>query len=229
MVKIVNGNLYNVDLNGDKDEEFDGQHPTLVIQMKEEERIYIVIPFTSYTDDRWNKLKKHMCCRVKSTNSIARIDKIEIINMDEIQKPWKEAGNWLKISKEDLEFVCNKAVEYIKTSFNKGINEHNKYVEELANLELEFEDVIIKENIANSNLMTLKFENDDLYITISYIHMKKISINDIYILFNRAFSKKLYKATFDNNNREIFIKVEKTDKKVLTLKDKYDKVNATDR
>lgn len=225
----MNGNLYTVDLQGDKDEEFDGQHPTLVIQMKEEERIYMVIPFTSYTKERWSKLKKHMCCRVKSTNSIARIDKIEFINVDDIGKPWKDAGEWLEISKEDLEFVCNKALEYVKSSFNKGLNEHNKYVEELTALKTEFEDVIVNENIANSNLIRLNFENDDLIITISYSDINKLSINDIYYLFNKAFENRNYKATYDNKGKQLLIKVEKTYKKVLTIKDKYGKVNATDR
>ena len=84
MVKYVYCGLYDIDLHGKTYAEFDGEHPTMIIQTKKEPKIYMVIPFTSYEPNRWEKLKKKMCCRVESTNSIARIDKIKIINDSDI-------------------------------------------------------------------------------------------------------------------------------------------------
>ena len=157
---------------------------------------------------------------------------IYAVRLLEVLKSMKDVETYLVMSTwaiKNLEIETDYTLEYVKSSFNKGLNEHNKYVEELTALKTEFEDVIVNENIANSNLIRLNFENDDLIITISYSDINKLSINDIYYLFNKAFENRNYKATYDNKGKQLLIKVEKTYKKVLTIKDKYGKVNATDR
>ena len=113
MIKITNAALYNVDLEGKDFGEFDGEHPTLIFRTKMEKDMYIAIPFTSYTEARWEKVKKYMCCRVKSTNSIARIDKIEIITKNKIKNRWRENKKLLVPSKEDLDSVINKVNTYL--------------------------------------------------------------------------------------------------------------------
>jgi hypothetical protein len=56
MVKYVDCGLYNVDLEGETDGEYDENHPTLIIQTAKEPNMYFVIPFTTYTDTRWKNI-----------------------------------------------------------------------------------------------------------------------------------------------------------------------------
>ena len=69
--------------------------------------MYIAIPFTTYKKERWQKLKRYMCCRSISTNSIARIDKMEIISSSKIKNRWRENGKLLIPEPEDLQNLIN--------------------------------------------------------------------------------------------------------------------------
>lgn len=229
MVKIVNCGLYNVNLNGDSDCEFDGEHPTLVIRTKMEKDIYMAIPFTSFKKERWNKLKKYMCCRVKSTNSIARIDKMEIVHVSEIKNRWKEStGKILIPSKDDLELVLEKMRNYINVSFNDGINEFSKLDLEKNNLMSEITNVLINENITNKNVFDIKFDTKNLIISFDLSLANKLSLQDLYELFNSVYNRKSYKININNDVKKIEIFIFLSEQKALTLKEKYAKLDVTE-
>lgn len=227
MSKIVNSALYNVDLEGEDFGEFGGEHPTLVIRTKMEKDMYIAVPFTTYTKDRWEKMKKFMCCRVKSTNSIARIDKIEVITVDKIKNRWRENGKLLIPTKEDLENVANKVLAYIQASFDMGIREYVSVNNTFMILSKEFENVIIQENVNKGSLISIDYTNkDSIHIVFNKVIMNQLSINELYDILNSAFSRKKYKLVFSNSN--VIAEVLLTDKKALTLKKKHDTIISTE-
>lgn len=227
VIKIVNTALYNVDLEGEDFGEFGGEHPTLVIRTKMEKDMYIAIPFTTYTKDRWEKMKKYMCCRVKSTNSIARIDKIEVITVDKIKNRWRENGKLLIPTKEDLDAVVNKAIAYFQASFSMGISEYSSVNAAFAGLSQEFDDVVIQENIVKESPIVIDFEHEGVVrIIFSSGSTNQISINELYDILNSAFNRKKYKIIFLGSS--VIAEVLLSDKKALTLKEKHDNMKSTE-
>jgi len=200
MERCTNAALYNVDLEGKACGEFGGQHPTLVFRTKMEKDMYIAIPFTTYTPERWLKLKTFMCCRVKSTNSIARIDKIEIITVNKITNRWRENGKLLIPSKEDLETIISKVMAYCQASFTAGLNNYISSTKSYEALSLEFNDIIIRENILKKSFLSLDFTNkDSILLSFSCYFVKDISIQELYDLLNSAFSRGKYQISFSGN------------------------------
>lgn len=227
MVKYVNCGLYNVNLEGDTSAEFDGEHPTLIVRTKVEKTMYIAIPFTTYTSERWLKLKDGMCCRVKSTNSIARIDKIEIINQNKIKNRWKDNENnkVLSPSKEDIEFVLNKAREYFIASINEGLSDSLSFKKEIDLLQKEIDEVIVNENLDKAKKLIISFDDNQMCISFKMNLIYKLSSIDLYELFNKIFNRKNYRIEINNDLKLINVNVLNNDKKVLTIKQKYDKLN----
>lgn len=227
MIKYTNAALYNVDLEGEDYGEFGGEHPTLVLRTKMEKEMYIAIPFTTYTEARWEKFKKYMCCRVKSTDSIARIDKIEIITVDKIKNRWREGKKLLIPSREDLETVINKALAYFQASFLVGISEYVSTDQAVSALREEFNEVIVNENISQNELIHIDFSNQDyMRVAINACSIKQLSIQELYDMMNCAFTRAKYKVSFERNCINFDVPLE--DKKALTLKEKYDNLNSTE-
>ena len=227
MVKYVNCGLYNVDLKGTKDEEFEGQHPTLVIRTKEETRVYIAIPFTTFTNEKWQKLKTHMCCRVKSTNSIARIDKVEIINEEAIKNRWMDSGEILAPMAEDLTTVLNKTVEYFRACFWNGEKEINKNYLQINMLKQALDKIFIENNFENS-YMNVNVHKEKMILCIGMDKITKVSIKEMSVLLERYVDKNSYQISIINDNRMVFITVMSIGIKMLTLKEKNDKLKLTE-
>ncbi|MBD5520494.1 MAG: hypothetical protein HDR03_04615 [Lachnospiraceae bacterium] len=225
MFKYVNAALYNVDLEGENTSEFDGEHPTLVIRTKMEKEMYIAIPFTTYTKEKWQKLKKYMCCRSISTNSIARIDKMEIISSGKIKNRWRENGKLLIPEPEDLQNVINNALAYFKSSFSLGKNEYKKVQKNTEQLTKEFEKIFgIHSN--EQSFISVFFTQNECIFSFDKSYTNNISIQELYDIINIYFNRHNYKVFMDDKN--ISIIVANTEKRLLTLKSKYVKVNATE-
>lgn len=225
MFKYVNAALYNVDLEGKDTSEFDGEHPTLVIRTKMEKEIYIAIPFTTYKKERWQKLKQYMCCRSISTNSIARIDKMEIISSSKIKNRWRENGKLLIPEPEDLQNVLNNAMAYFKSSFSLGENEYQKVQKNTEQLTDEFEK-IFDMNSNEQSYISVSFEQSECIFSFDKRYANNISIQELYDIVNTYFNRKKYRISIDNKNVSII--VANTEKRLLTLKPKYVKLNVTE-
>lgn len=230
MVKYVYCGLYDINLQGKTSAEFDGEHPTMIIQTKKEPKMYIVIPFTSYEPERWEKLKNKMCCRVQSTNSIARIDKMKIINDTDIIKRWLDIGtkSLLIPRKEDVNKVLKKALAYIEASFNESYSSYLIYLNER---EI-FEDYIKKtfDNYEFENsIFSFDFSDDsNTKISFSMDYVKTMAKIDIQDLFNKVFKRGNFVVKIINSANMIEINVKNTDKKLLTIKEEYGKINLTE-
>ena len=57
MKNIINGAIYDVNLKGVDASEFKGSHPAVIVRTLKEEKIFFVVPLTTYTKDRWDKAK----------------------------------------------------------------------------------------------------------------------------------------------------------------------------
>ena len=126
MKSIINSGIYAVDLKGTNDAEFKGIHPSLIMQSIKNKEMYYVIPLTTYSKYKWKKLRKFLCCRIVSINSIARIDKVQIIHKDRIPKRWMEGETLLVPTPNEILTVYNRLLEYTKLSTKKSIEEYNK-------------------------------------------------------------------------------------------------------
>lgn len=230
MVKYVYCGLYDIDLHGETYAEFDGEHPTMIVQTKKESKMYIVIPFTSYEPDRWKKLKKKMCCRVESTNSIARIDRIKIINDSDITKRWIdiEKKSLLIPSKEDVDKVLKKTLAYIESSFNQSYSSYLEYLEEREVLDNNIKKTFIDFDFKNS-IFIFDFTNDNVTkISFSMDYVKTMAMIDIQDFFNKVFNRRKFTVKIIDTTKSIVITVKNSDEKILTIKEKYDNIISTE-
>lgn len=230
MVKYVYCGLYDIDLHGKTYAEFDGEHPTMIIQTKKEPKMYIVIPFTSYEPERWKKLKKKMCCRVESTNSIARIDRIKIINNTDISKRWidTETKSLLIPSKEDVNKVLKKALAYIEASFNESYSSYLEYLSEREIFEDHIKNTFEKYNFKDSIFSFDFSDENNTKISFSMKYIEKMALIDVQDIFNNIFKRRNFTVKIIDSTKTILITIKNSDRKILTIKEEYDKINSTE-
>ena len=129
MKYIVSGKIYRVDFISRNQDEFKGTHPALCIKNIYNKNMCFVIPFTTYTKDRWEKERKYGCIRVESTNSIARLDKMLILHISEIKNEWVVQNNVLKITTEEFNSLCNKIIANMTITLEKAKKEYKKGID----------------------------------------------------------------------------------------------------
>lgn len=230
MVKYVFCGLYDIDLHGKTYAEFDGEHPTMIIQTKKEPRMYIVIPFTSYDDQKWKKYKKKMCCRVESTNSIARIDRIKIIHDSDINKRWIDIQlkSLLVPTKEDVDKVLKKALAYIEASFRESYSSYLKYLDERESFGEYVKSTFEKYEFSTS-IFSFDFSDEkNAKISFPMSYVDTMAVIDLQDTFNKVFKRKNFTIKIIDSSKIVLITVKNIDKKLLTIKEEYDKINSTE-
>ncbi len=136
MKDIITGGVYAVDLHGTESYEFKGVHPALIVRMLKEEEMYYVVPLTTYTKERWDKCKrKGFGTRIISTNSIARVDKMNIVSKKQVQGRYYNAGHLVILTENEIESVLVRVEEYISLTNDKSNKEYRKFVTQRANFE----------------------------------------------------------------------------------------------
>lgn len=126
MRTIINGGIYQVDLKGYHDAEFNANHPSMIIQNLKEPDMFYIIPLTTYDREKWEKLRKYYCCRIESTNSIARIDKMQVRHISSIPKRWFSGGKVLFPTPDELNLISTKLTEYVDLSVQRMQKEYKK-------------------------------------------------------------------------------------------------------
>lgn len=165
MQNTINGGIYRVHFNGTSNSEFRGDHPTVVIRTLKEDEIYLVVPLTSYTKEKMEKArKKGFGYRINSTNSIARIDKIQIVNKTNIKNRWMENQITLRITKEELIDLTSKVNDYINLSGEKATKEYSKYIDQYEKTLSEFKDLYERKQKSDNMFKIVETEGN---ITIS--------------------------------------------------------------
>lgn len=154
--KFVNGGIYRVNFDGTSDADFQGDHPTLIVRTLKEDDVYLVVPLTSYTEEKMEKARRvGFGYRIKSTNSIARIDKVKIINRSNIKNRWKEGNNFLRLSKEELFELNSKVNDYITLTTEKAHREYEKYAEQFESTTTFFND-FFKNGTSAENIFSVE-------------------------------------------------------------------------
>lgn len=126
--RYVNGGVYSIEFRG-RAPEFDGIHPAVIIRTLKEKDLYIVVPITTYTKERWDKTKRYgFGMRILETNSIAKIDKYKVVHKNAIRNKWVNqiTGRPVFLAKESFAKLNNKFTEYNKLSGSVAEKEYNK-------------------------------------------------------------------------------------------------------
>lgn len=154
MKSFLNDGVYEVDLKGETSAMFNGKHPSVIIQTLKELDVFYIIPLTSYTKERWNKLRSYGCCRIPSTNSIARIDKMQIRERSDISQRYYSDYELIIPTYEEMKKVHKKILEYTSLSLQKAEKTYNKYYVQYVDLKKGW-DIFLN---------TSKCEGTDFYI-----------------------------------------------------------------
>jgi len=127
MKKIINSGIYEFDFQSNNDAEFFGNHPTLILKSIKNKEMFYIFPLTTYTEERWEQYRKNYCCRITTTNSIVRIDKVKVLHRLEIRNRWIKNDLFIIPKPEEIEAVYRKYLEYIEFSTNASIKDYQKY------------------------------------------------------------------------------------------------------
>ena len=228
MKSIINSGIYAVDLKGTNDAEFKGIHPSLIMQSIKNKEMYYVIPLTTYSKDKWKKLRKFLCCRIVSINSIARIDKVQIIHKDRIPKRWMEGETLLVPTPNEILTVYNRLLEYTKLSTKKSIEEYNKLYKNYNTIYNSFTTLLSNPSTDLLKMYTIEIKGNDMYITFPLKYIEHISFEDVKRILWAIIGKDQMNVTFDKNMNILLVKVHKNKKSILTLKKWYDNMNSTE-
>ncbi|MBQ3163196.1 MAG: type II toxin-antitoxin system PemK/MazF family toxin [Lachnospiraceae bacterium] len=219
MKDIITGGVYAVDLHGTESYEFKGVHPALVVRMLKEEKMYYIVPLTTYTKERWEKCKrKGFGTRIISTNSIARVDKMNIVSEKQVQGRYYNAGHLVIPTEEEIKAVLKRVEEYILLTDDKSNREYSKFVIQRSKFEKDM-DMIIDKNYEEFPY-TITFESD-MSIFYPCSELSFISNADIKDIIRIKFNTLAVVICKQGINMKISIKFE--EENLLTFSESYDK------
>jgi len=207
MQNIINGGIYEVDLHGLHDSEFFGNHPCLIIQNLVEREIYYIIPLTTYTSERWENLRKFYCCRIKSTNSIARMDKMQVRHDSCIPHRWFSKYKILYPNPDELNSVYKKMLEYFTLSMEKSQNGYRKYYEHYNNFIKICDRFFNQFQFDNFSIFHMNFTKSDLIATCDINLAKFITFDDIQGVFRNYFDYHNLVVRYNEITNKIIITV----------------------
>ena len=218
MKDIITGGVYAVDLQGTESYEFKGVHPALIVRMLKEEKMYYVVPLTTYTKVRWEKCKrKGFGTRIISTNSIARVDKMNIVSEKQVQGRYYNAGHLVIPTEDEIAAVLKRVEEYISLTDDKSNKEYGKFVTQRSKFENDI-DMISKKNYS-AFLYPITF-GSDMSILYSCSELSFISNADIKDVISIKFGASSVVICKQGKDIKISIKLE--EEKLLTFSESYD-------
>ena len=222
MKKVINGCIYAIDLGGTEEYEFKGVHPAMVVRMLKEEKMYYVVPLTTYTKERWEKCKRQgFGCRVVSTNSIARVDKITIVTEKQIHSRYYNSEKLVCAEPAEIEKVILRVEEYFKLSNQKGLNEYKKFYSEKKVFENKMYQFWI-DNKFDDVYYNVKIEKGSIELELGKDEIRNLTFNDIVQVLSELLDAS--KLHFEKKGNQSIIICFNVDHKIaLTFQEKYDK------
>lgn len=222
MKKVINGCIYAIDLGGTEEYEFKGVHPAMVVRMLKEEKMYYVVPLTTYTKERWKKCKRQgFGCRVVSTNSIARVDKINIVTEKQIHSRYYNSEKLVCAEPAEIEKVILRVEEYFKLSNQKGLNEYKKFYSEKKVFENKMYQFWI-DNKFDDVYYNVKIEKGSIELELGKDEIRNLTFNDIVQVLSELLDAS--KLHFEKKGNQSIIICFNVDHKIaLTFQEKYDK------
>ena len=222
MKKVINGCIYAIDLGGTEEYEFKGVHPAMVVRMLKEEKMYYVVPLTTYTKERWEKCKRQgFGCRIVSTNSIARVDKINIVTEKQIHSRYYNSEKLVCAEPAEIEKVILRVEEYFKLSNQKGWNEYKKFYSEKKVFENKMYQFWI-DNKFDDVYYNVKIEKGSIELELGKDEIRNLTFNDIVQVLSELLDAS--KLHFEKKGNQSIIICFNVDHKIaLTFQEKYDK------
>ena len=222
MKKVINGCMYAIDLGGTEEYEFKGVHPAMVVRMLKEEKMYYVVPLTTYTKERWEKCKRQgFGCRIVSTNSIARVDKINIVTEKQIHSRYYNSEKLVCAEPAEIEKVILRVEEYFKLSNQKGLNEYKKFYSEKKVFENKMYQFWI-DNKFDDVYYNVKIEKGSIELELGKDEIRNLTFNDIVQVLSELLDAS--KLHFEKKGNQSIIICFNVDHKIaLTFQEKYDK------
>ena len=222
MKKVINGCIYAIDLGGTEEYEFKGVHAAMVVRMLKEEKMYYVVPLTTYTKERWEKCKRQgFGCRVVSTNSIARVDKINIVTEKQIHSRYYNSEKLVCAEPAEIEKVILRVEEYFKLSNQKGLNEYKKFYSEKKVFENKMYQFWI-DNKFDDVYYNVKIEKGSIELELGKDEIRNLTFNDIVQVLSELLDAS--KLHFEKKGNQSIIICFNVDHKIaLTFQEKYDK------
>lgn len=222
MKKVINGCIYAIDLGGTEEYEFKGVHPAMVVRMLKEEKMYYVVPLTTYTKERWEKCKRQgFGCRIVSTNSIARVDKINIVTEKQIHSRYYNSEKLVCAEPAEIEKVILRVEEYFKLSNQKGLNEYKKFYSEKKVFENKMYQFWI-DNKFDDVYYNVKIEKGSIELELGKDEIRNLTFNDIVLVLSELLDAS--KLHFEKKGNQSIIICFNVDHKIaLTFQEKYDK------
>ena len=222
MKKVINGCIYAIDLGGTEEYEFKGVHPAMVVRMLKEEKMYYVVPLTTYTKERWEKCKRQgFGCRIVSTNSIARVDKINIVTEKQIHSRYYNSEKLVCAEPAEIEKVILRVEEYFKLSNQKGLNEYKKFYSEKKVFENKMYQFWI-DNKFDDVYYNVKIEKGSIELELGKDEIRNLTFNDIVQVLSELLDAT--KLHFEKKGNQSIIICFNVDHKIaLTFQEKYDK------
>lgn len=182
--------------------------------------MYYAIPLTTYTKERWVKCKRQgFGCRILSTNSIARVDKMLVVSEKQILKRYYNSGKVIYANPDEIEKVVLRVEEYLELANRKGLNEYRKYFEARDTffnrmrkilLECSFEDMCCDMVVGDDTIEIVM--DKQVFSNIAFEDIEGI-LFDLIGTQNVVVEKKL----------KITLRFSVDKKKMLTFKERYDK------
>lgn len=195
MNNYLNCGVYEVDLKGATDASFKGKHPSIIVRKLYEPTVYYVIPLTTYTKEKWEKSRKFGCCRILSTNSIARIDKLQVRENIDIPKRYIQNGKHIVPTHEEMVRVLEKIKEHLTLSTDKATKEYQKFYKEYDLFDGEWK-IFLQNNDVEGTSFSVQNE-EPLTLTYPLCLIKTLSSEDIInILKNNNF---YFKIAYNKN------------------------------
>ena len=222
MKKVINGCIYAIDLGGTEEYEFKGVHPAMVVRMLKEEKMYYVVPLTTYTKERWEKCKRQgFGCRIVSTNSIARGDKINIVTEKQIHSRYYNSEKLVCAEPAEIEKVILRVEEYFKLSNQKGLNEYKKFYSDKKVFENKMYQFWI-DNKFDDVYYNVKIEKGSIELELGKDEIRNLTFNDIVQVLSELLDAS--KLHFEKKGNQSIIICFNVDHKIaLTFQEKYDK------
>lgn len=222
MKDIITGGVYAVDLHGTEAYEFKGVHPALIVRMLKEEKMYYVVPLTTYTKERWDKCKrKGFGTRITSTNSIARVDKMNIVSEKQVQGRYYNAGHLVILTEEEIGAVLERVEEYISLTDDKSNKEYGKFTTQRSKFEKDM-DMLSKKNYEEfSYPITVENDLSFLYLCTELSFISNVDIKDIISI---KFNSSPVEICKQGTDMKISIKLVKEN--LLTFSEAYDTFKA---
>lgn len=228
MKKIINSGIYDIDLEGSNADEFIGNHPTLILRSIKNEEMYYAFPLTTYTLERWKKYKKNYCCRILTTNSIVRIDKVQIIHSSKIMNYLKKYNRWIKNDQfliptpAEIRMVYERYKEYLKLTTDKAIKEYEKYYDCYNNLI----NALNKQLNHHIEQDGIKINRNENVVCIDLKYATNLTFDDVKHIIFSIFGKQNVKVSYSMEEAVIIIEISKAEL-LLTLENIYDNMNLT--